>query len=65
MELIRENTVSIPAEIPTAETTKKKEQQIDHSIYKIGELIVPQTFKKLQSKVVNLLKRKFRFKEEK
>ena len=39
--------ISIPTEIPAADITKKIKQQIDHGIYKIGELIVPQTFQKI------------------
>ena len=50
LDLLNLKDISIPTEIPTAEITKKMKQQIDHGIYKIGELIVPQTFQKISIK---------------
>ena len=50
LDLLNLKDISIPTEIPTAEITKKMKQQIDHGIYKIEELIVPQTFQKISIK---------------
>ena len=64
LDLANLKDISIPTEILTAKITKKIKQEIDHGIDKIGELVVQQKFRKI-SQMVNLLRRKFRFKEEK
>ena len=56
LDLANLKDISIPTEIPTAELTKKIKQQIDHSTYKIGGLIVPQTFQKISIKNGQLAK---------
>ena len=48
----------MPMEIPTAEITKKIRQYIDQCIYKIEELILPQTFEKISIKNGQLASKK-------